>query len=94
MQADQKPSTRAITTTYQKRWQVEVFHQSLKLAKSPARRVNAQANHILASIVAVFKIECIKINAKINHFAWLAQLYHQAIRSAFDELNALKATTA
>jgi IS4 transposase len=35
-----------ITAIYQKRWQVEVFHQSLKasaaLAKSPTRRVAAK----------------------------------------------------
>ncbi len=50
-----------ITTTYQKRWQVEVFHQSLKsnaaLAKSPARRLVSQTNHVFASLVAVFKLE-------------------------------------
>ncbi|PIF02946.1 MAG: IS701 family transposase [Desulfococcus sp.] len=49
-----------ITIICQKRWNVEVFHKSLKssaaLAKLPARRINAQANHIFASIIAVFKI--------------------------------------
>jgi hypothetical protein len=54
-----------ITTLYQKRWQVEVFHKSLKshaaLAKSPARRGNAQVNPIFASMMTVFKMECLKI---------------------------------
>lgn len=82
------------TTIYQKRWKVEVFHKSLKsnaaLAKSPARRVNAQANHIFASIVAVFNLECLKMSTKLNHFALRSKLYLKAIRSAFDELQALK----
>lgn len=84
-----------ITTIYQKRWNVEVFHKSLKsnvsLGKSPARRINAQANHIFASIVAVFKMECLKIKTKLNHFALRSKLYLKAIRSAFDELQKLKA---
>ena len=46
-----------ITTIYKKRWNVEVCHKSLKsnaaLAKSPARRVNAQSNHIFASIIII-----------------------------------------
>ena len=83
-----------ITTIYQKRWKVEVFHKSLKSnaaqALSPARHVNAQANHILASIVAVFNLECLKMSTKLNHFALRSKLYLKAIRSAFDELQALK----
>lgn len=87
-----------LTTSYQQRWQVEVFHQSLKskaaLAKSPARRINAQANPIFASIVAVFKMECLKIRTKLNPLALRSKLYLHAIRSAFDELQALKFTVA
>jgi hypothetical protein len=58
-----------ITTIYQKRWKVEVFHKSLKsnaaLAKSPARCVNAQVNHLFASMIAVFKMECLKICTRL-----------------------------
>jgi hypothetical protein len=83
-----------ITTVYKKRWNVEVFHKSLKsnaaLSKSPARRLNAQSNHIFASIVAVFKMECLKVQTKMNHFALKAKLYMKAIRSAFDELQQLQ----
>lgn len=83
-----------MTTIYQKRWHVEVFHKSLKsnaaLAKSPARRVNAQANHIFASIVAVFRMECLKIRTQLNPFALRSKLYLKAIRLAFDELQALR----
>ncbi len=84
-----------ITTIYKKRWNVEVFHKSLKsnaaMAKSPARRVNAQSNHIFASIVTVFKMECLKIKTKMNHFALKTRLYLKAVRSAFYELQQLQA---
>jgi hypothetical protein len=84
-----------ITTTYQKRWQVEVFHKSLKsnaaTSKSPARRIVSQANHIFASIVAVFKMEKLKMDTHLNHFALKAKLYVNAIHAAYDELKILQA---
>ena len=84
-----------ITTTYQKRWKVEVFHKSLKsnaaFAKSPAHTAKTQANHLFASIVAVFKMECLTISKHLNHFALRAKLYAKAIRGAFDELQVLRA---
>ena len=84
-----------ITTTYKKRWNVEVFHKSLKsnaaFAKSPARTVATQSNHLFASIVAVFKMECLKIRTKLNHFALKSKLYLQAIKMAFAELQNLRA---
>jgi IS4 transposase len=54
----------AIETIYQKRWQVEVFHKTLKsnaaLAKSPTQRVRAQGNHhSFLSIYAAFGLECL-----------------------------------
>lgn len=85
-----------LTTTYQKRWQVEVFHKSLKsnaaFAKSPAHGVRTQANHLFASIVAVTKLEALKIRTKLNHFALRAKLYLKATRIAFDELRVLRAS--
>ncbi|MCK5720330.1 MAG: hypothetical protein KAH84_10345 [Thiomargarita sp.] len=59
-----------ITTIYQKRWKVKVFHKSLKsnaaLAKSSARRIVSQSNHIFSSIIAVFKMERLKISSNLN----------------------------
>lgn len=85
-----------ITTTYQKRWQVEVFHKSLKsnaaFANSPAHRARTQANHLFASIVAVLKLEALKIKHKLNHFALRSKLYIKATRTAFEELQAIKAS--
>ena len=59
-----------LTTSYKKRWQVEVFHKSLKsnasLAKSPTQTLKTQSNHVFMSIYAVFKLECLSIKTRIN----------------------------
>ena len=90
-----KADWNTITTIYQQRWQVEVFHKSLKsnaaVAKSPARRLVSQANHVLASLVAVFKMEQLKMRTKLNHFALKSRLYLNAVRAAYDELQILRA---
>jgi hypothetical protein len=50
----------SISTIYEKRWEVEEYHKSLKsnvdLAKSPTKKVKTQSNHIFLSILAFFKI--------------------------------------
>lgn len=83
-----------IKTTYQKRWEVEVFHKSLKsnagLAKSPTRRVRTQSNHVFMSIYAVFKLECLKLKHKTNHFALRMKLLAKANRLAYNELKILQ----
>jgi hypothetical protein len=76
-----------MTTIYQKRWQVEVFHQSLKsnaaLAKSPVHRLVSQANHVFASIITVFKMEPLKMRTKLHHFALKSWWYLNAVRAAY-----------
>ena len=83
------------TTLYKKRWKVEVFHKSLKsnaaLARSPTRRVTTQNNHVFMSIYAVFKLECLNMKHKTNHFALRAKLFIKATRQAYSELQALRA---
>lgn len=86
----------AITTTYKKRWKVEVFHKSLKsnanLAKSPTRTVRTQSNHIFMSICAAFKLEGLSIKNKLNPFAMCRKLLINASRSAYAELQKFRAT--
>ncbi len=83
-----------VAAIYQKRWKVEEFHKSLKsnagLAKSPTRTPTTQNNHIFMAIMAVFKLECLKIKHQTNHFALKAKLYIKAIRQAFNELQQFK----
>lgn len=83
-----------VATLYEKRWSVEEYHKSLKsnaaLAKSPTKTVTTQMNHIFLSIMAVFKLECLKIKHHLNHFALRAKLLIKANQMAFAELQRLK----
>lgn len=82
-----------LTTIYQKRWNVELVHKSLKqnaaLERSPTKTIRSQSNHIFAAMVAVTKLECLKLNFQTNHFALKAKLYLKAIKAAFAELYSL-----
>lgn len=84
-----------VTTIYQKRWKVEEFHKSLKsnagLAKSPTQTMTTQNNHVFMAIVAVFKLECLKIRHHMNHFALRTKLFINATRQAYEQLQALRA---
>jgi IS4 transposase len=82
-----------INTIYQKRWKVEEFHKSLKsnlaLAKSPTGIAHTQKNHIFACFFAFVKLERLRINTKLNHFALKAKLYFNAVRASFSLLQKL-----
>lgn len=84
-----------VATLYQKRWKVEEFHKSLKsnagLAKSPTRTVITQSNHVFMTICAVFKLECLKIKLKLNHFALRMKLLIKASQQAYQQLQKLQA---
>ncbi len=83
-----------ISAIYEKRWKVEEFHKSLKhnvdLAKSPTKTIRTQSNHIFLSVLSFFKLECLKIKHKMNHFALRAQLLIRANQMAYAQLQLLK----
>lgn len=83
-----------VATIYQKRWKVEEYHKSLKsnaaVAKSPTRRVTTQMSHIVMSMIAVFKLECLKIKYNLNHFALKTKLLLRANLIAMEELRRLR----
>lgn len=83
-----------IYEVYQKRWRIEEYHKSIKqnssLEKSPTRTVRTQSNHIFASIVAYVKLEKLKINTQLNHFALKYKLIVKANQIAFRELQMLQ----
>jgi hypothetical protein len=87
-----------IETIYQKRWSVEVFHKTLKsnvgLAKSPAKCVRTQGNHVFMAIYAAFQLECLHLTHKMNHFALRSKLYIGALQQALKELAELKVESA
>lgn len=82
-----------IATIYQKRWNVEPYHKSLKqnasLEKSPTKTVTTQTNHFFAALCAYNKLELLKGNTKLNHFALKSKLYVRAIQSAYAALREL-----
>jgi hypothetical protein len=82
-----------ITTIYQKRWHVEPYHKSLKqnasLEKSPTQTVVTQTNHFFAAVCGYIKLELLKGDTKLNHFALKSKLYLLAIQSAFAALREL-----
>ena len=79
---------------YKKRWNVEVFHKTLKsntgLAQSPTKSIRTQSNHIFMSIYAAFQLECLKLKHKMNHFALRNRIYVKALQQAMCELHLLK----
>jgi len=83
-----------IISTYQERWGIEDYHKSLKnnasLEKSPTRTPQTQKTHFFASLCAYIKLERLKINEKLNHFALKGKLYIKASQTAFQELQLLK----
>ena len=82
-----------ITTIYQKRWNVECYHKSLKqnvsLAKSPTQTEKTQTNHFFAALCGYIKLEMLKVETKTNHFALKTRLYVNALQSAFKTLREL-----
>ena len=82
-----------ITAIYQKRWNVEPYHKSLKqnasLEKSPTQTVATQTNHFFAALCGYIKLELLKGDTKLNHFALKAKLYLHAIHAAYAKLREL-----
>ena len=82
-----------MATIYQKRWNVEPYHKSLKqnasLEKSPTQTVATQTNHFFAALCGYIKLELLKGDTHLNHFALKSKLYLHAIQSAFAALREL-----
>ncbi len=82
-----------LTTNYQRRWQVECYHKSLKqnvsLEKSPTQTETTQTNHFFAALCGFIKLEQLRVETKLNHFALKSKLYLNALHSAFFALRQL-----
>ncbi len=79
-----------IQKLYQRRWSVEEYHKSLKqnvsLERSPTRTTTTQRNHLFASLCAYLKLESLKWQTKLNHFALKSKIYSSALKAAYSEL--------
>lgn len=84
-----------IVTIYQKRWNVETYHKSMKsnlgFAKSPTKRETTQHNHFFAVAYGYHKLERLARATKLNHFALKAKLYVKAQQASMAELGRLRA---
>ena len=79
---------------YQKRWQVECYHKSLKqnaaAARAPLWSVRTLANHLWASLCAYARWEALHMKTRLNHFALKAKIRfaaQQAALTAFRKLS-------
>lgn len=83
-----------LSSTYEERWGVEVFHRSLKqnlgLEKSPTKYEITQRNHIFATMLAWIKLEILSLKNQSTHYAFKTKLYVKALKTAFEELQNLK----
>jgi hypothetical protein len=83
-----------LTTIYQTRWKVEEYHRSLKqnasLEKSPTRTVKTQTNHFFVALCTFVKLEWLRTQTKLNHYALKSKIYLSALLSAFQALQALQ----
>jgi hypothetical protein len=91
---DLTADSQRIKAFYEKRWKIELFHKSVKsltgYAKSPARTVTTQTNHIFLSMLAFIKLESIKIETKKNHFQIKKILTLNALKVAWKKLQSMK----
>jgi hypothetical protein len=82
-----------MTLLYQKRWNVEPYHKSLKqnpsLEKSPTQTVTTQTHHFPAALCGYIKPELLKCDTQLNHFAIKSKLDLHAIHSAYATLRQL-----
>ena len=83
-----------ILSIYQKRWNIEPYHKSLKqnasLEKSPTQTVRTQTNHFFAALCGYIKLELLKSSTSTNHFALKSKLYFAAIQSAYYRLHLMQ----
>jgi hypothetical protein len=84
-----------LTTLYRQRWHVEPYHKSLKqnvaLEKSPTQTEQGQRNHLLAALWGYCKLEALKGQTRLTHFALKSRLYMRALQAAFSALRELQA---
>jgi hypothetical protein len=79
-----------IPQLYQRRWRVEEYHKSLKqnvsLERSSTRTATTQRNHLFASLCAYLKLESLRWQTKLNHFALKSKIYSAALKAGYAEL--------
>jgi hypothetical protein len=96
--SDLSLSYEQITTIYQRRWKVEVYHKSIKsnasFPNSPTRTLRTQQSHFIASVLAYVKMERVKVRNSKNHFALKSLMMVNATKAAWITLQKLQGSYA
>lgn len=79
---------------YKKRWNIEVYHKSLKqncsMGKATVRTVQTIIGHIFCSIYSYVKLEKLKMKTQFNHFKLKTKYYLLGLKETFLKLSDLK----
>ena len=79
---------------YKKRWNIEVYHKSLKqncsMGKATVRTVQTIIGHLFCSIYSYVKLEKLKMKTHINHFKLKTKYYLLGLKETFSKLSDLK----
>jgi hypothetical protein len=60
------------------------------LDKSPTRTVTTQTNHFFAALCTFVKLEWLRTQTQLNHYALKTKIYLSALHSAFQSLQAME----
>ena len=87
-------TTNKILEIYKRRWKIEEYHkslkQNLKIEHSPTKVMTSQLNHIFLSVCGFIKLERLRLNYKMNHFAIKEKIYIEALRVAYQKVGELE----
>ena len=79
---------------YKRRWKVEEYHkslkQNLKIEHSPTKVEISQRNHIHLAVLGFIKLEKLRLNYKMNHFAIKEKIYIEALKVAYQKVEELQ----
>lgn len=79
---------------YKKRWKIEEYHkslkQNLKIEHSPTKVEISQRNHIYLCVCAFIKLEKLRLNYNMNHFALKEKIYIEALKVAYKKVGELE----
>jgi hypothetical protein len=86
--------TNKILEIYKRRWKIEEYHkslkQNLKIEHSPTKVMTSQLNHIFLSVCGFIKLERLRLNYKMNHFAIKEKIYIEALKTAYQKVEELE----
>ena len=87
-------TTNKILEIYKRRWKIEEYHkslkQNLKIEHSPTKVEVSQLNHIFLCTCGFIRLEYLRLNSGLNHFAIKERIYIQALSTAYKEVERLQ----